>query len=93
MKEAGKRRAYTFKCPKQCGVPVDPFDQIMEGMAMGSSRTCFTGTSGNDGRLKSITNVFAYDLDDGTVEMVIPASLVTEVSHWVQPSLFATPAK
>jgi hypothetical protein len=41
---------------------------------------------------KAITNVFAYDLDDGSVEMVMPASIVAEAHQWVRPSVFATPA-
>ncbi|OEL19831.1 hypothetical protein BAE44_0019150, partial [Dichanthelium oligosanthes] len=31
--------------------------------------------------LKAITNVYASDLDDGSVSMVIPASIVTKVRH------------
>lgn len=93
VKDAGRRRVYTFRGPKQ----LDSCQRITtDGMAMGSSSTaCFTrtGTSGHDDWLKSIRNVYAYDLDDGTIEMVIPASLVTEVCHWVQPSMFATTAK
>jgi hypothetical protein len=92
VKDAGRRRVYTFSGPKQWSVPMDSYEQTTNGMAMGST-ACFTGTSGHDVGLKSITNVYAYDLDDGTVEMVIPASLVTEVCHWVQPSMFATTAK
>ncbi|KAL6603535.1 hypothetical protein ACP70R_043896 [Stipagrostis hirtigluma subsp. patula] len=52
----------------------------------------FSCASGHD-PLESITNVYSYDLDDGTVEMVIPASIVTEVRHWIRPCVFATPAK
>ncbi|RLN13694.1 hypothetical protein C2845_PM09G23250 [Panicum miliaceum] len=42
--------------------------------------------------LKCITNVYAYDLDDGSVEMVIPASIVTEARRWVRPCVCAAPA-
>ncbi|RLM55347.1 hypothetical protein C2845_PM10G21330 [Panicum miliaceum] len=81
-RDAGKRRVYTFSGPKQCGGG----GSTAEGSA---ARTLGQGTS-----LKSmsITNVYAYDLDDGSVEMVIPASIVTEARRWVRPCVFATPA-
>ncbi|CAL5049710.1 unnamed protein product [Urochloa decumbens] len=40
--------------------------------------------------LNSVANVYAYDLDDGSVEMVIPESIVKEESHWVRPNVFAS---
>ena len=79
-RHAGKRRVYTFGGPKQCG-------------GGGSTAEGYGArTLGQGPWLKSITNVYAYDLDDGSVEMVIPASIVTEASRWVRPSVFATPA-
>ncbi|CAN6192997.1 unnamed protein product [Urochloa humidicola] len=87
VKERGKRRVYAFSGPQQCSDSMDSCKQCSNSTAV-ISTTCFTGRLG-----QSITNVYAYDLDDGTVEMVIPASLVTEVCHWVQPSIFATPTK
>ncbi|KAJ1267444.1 hypothetical protein BS78_07G056300, partial [Paspalum vaginatum] len=82
-KEAGKRKVYTFGRPKNC-----------TGSAVEATTTasCLSSTFRHE-IFKSITNICAYDLDDGTVDMVIPASVVTEVRHWVQPSIFATPAK
>ncbi|XP_062234202.1 uncharacterized protein LOC133931353 [Phragmites australis] len=88
VKEAGKRKVYTFDGPKQSTKSASESSNSAVKVT-----TYFSGTSGHDETLKSITNIYAYDLDDGTVEMVIPASIVTEARHWVQPGIFATPAK
>ncbi|XP_020174410.1 uncharacterized protein [Aegilops tauschii subsp. strangulata] len=76
VKEEGRRKVYTFH-PRGRG-----------NLATESSDG-WTITSG-PATLKTITNIYAYDLVAGTVETVIPASIVTEVSCWVRPSTFAT---
>jgi hypothetical protein len=80
-RDAGKRKVYTLKRSGSIG----SHKQTSNGM-----RPQALGTSSGQEESKSITNIYAYDLDDGTVEMLIPASLVTEACHWVRPSMFAT---
>ncbi|CAM0909578.1 unnamed protein product [Alopecurus aequalis] len=85
VKEEGKRKVYTFD-PRHCsGLVTESSDGKKETMY-------FTSTSGLPS-LKTITNIYAYDLVAGTVETVIPASIVTEVRRWIQPSIFASPTK
>lgn len=78
VKEEGKRRVYLFG-PNKCA------GSIVNGTEVAT----FTGSLGPS-TLKSITNIYAYDLVDETVETVIPASIVTEVHRWILPSTFAT---
>ncbi|XBH87811.1 hypothetical protein VPH35_075200 [Triticum aestivum] len=85
VKEEGKRKVYTFN-PIQCS------GSVTESSHGKKATTYFTSTSGPPS-LKTITNIYAYDLVSGTVETVIPASIVTEVRRWIQPSMFATPTK
>lgn len=84
VSEEGKRKVYTFG-PDQCKPPMT---SVTDSSTTMNWITYSTGGS----KLKSITNIYVYDLVDGTVEMVIPASIVTEVRGWVQSSTFATPA-
>uniref|UniRef100_A0ACD5UHT3 Uncharacterized protein n=1 Tax=Avena sativa TaxID=4498 RepID=A0ACD5UHT3_AVESA len=77
VKEEGKRKVYTFG-PRRCN------DSVTESSDGTNGTICFTGTSGPP-TLKTITNIYAYDLVAGTVEAVIPTSIVTEVRRWVQP--------
>ncbi|WVZ94935.1 hypothetical protein U9M48_040761, partial [Paspalum notatum var. saurae] len=66
-KEAGKRKVYTFGRPKHC-----------IGSVEATTASCFSSVFRHE-IFKSITNIYAYDLDNGTVDMVIPASVVTEL--------------
>nr|CAB3468931.1 unnamed protein product [Digitaria exilis] len=58
----------------------------------GGSTAAEASVAGGSSGLKSTTNVYGYDLDDAPVEMVIPASIVTEGCRWVRPSVLATSA-
>ena len=85
VKEQGKRKVYTFD-PRQC------IGSVTEHSDGTKATVYFTATSGPP-TLKTITNIYAYDLVAGTVETVIPTSIVTEVRRWIQPSMFATSTK
>lgn len=85
VKEEGERKVYTFY-PRRCS------GSVTESSDGTNATMYFTGTSG-PATLKTITNIYAYDLVAGTVETVIPTSIVTEVRRWVQPGIFATPTK
>ncbi|KAE8774461.1 hypothetical protein D1007_53166 [Hordeum vulgare] len=76
-KEEGGRKVYTFH----------PRGRGSSATESSDGRTITPGPA----TLKTITNIYAYDLVAGTVETLIPASIVTEVSCWVRPSTFATP--
>uniref|UniRef100_K3Y2K2 Uncharacterized protein n=1 Tax=Setaria italica TaxID=4555 RepID=K3Y2K2_SETIT len=78
-------RGQSFSGPEQCGGGGG-------GGSTAEEASVAAGSLGQGTPPKAITNVYAYDLDDGSVEMVMPASIVTEAPHWVQPSVFATPA-
>nr|CAB3494962.1 unnamed protein product [Digitaria exilis] len=84
-KDTGRRRVYTFSGPEHCGGGGG-------SVAAEASVAAGSFSLGQGMSMKAITNVYACDLDDGSVEMVMPASIVTEAHHWVRPSVFATPA-
>ncbi|XBI02746.1 hypothetical protein VPH35_131253 [Triticum aestivum] len=77
VKEEDRNKVYTFHPRGRGNLETESSDG-------------WTITSG-PATLKTITNIYAYDLVAGTVETVIPASIFTEVSCWVRPSTFATP--
>ncbi|KAF0932648.1 hypothetical protein E2562_011952 [Oryza meyeriana var. granulata] len=67
----------------------------MEGQVEGKRKVYMFGSGGSmkgevDYRAKppaekSIMNIFAHSLVDGTTEKVLPASIVTEACNWVLP--------
>ncbi|KAM0912569.1 hypothetical protein ACQ4PT_012726 [Festuca glaucescens] len=85
VKEEDGRKVYTFDQRRCSGSVVESSDGRKATM-------CITDTLGPP-TLKNITNIYAYNLVAGTVEIVIPTSIVMEVRRWVQPGIFATPTK
>ncbi|XP_006657312.1 uncharacterized protein LOC102707132 [Oryza brachyantha] len=85
VKEEGKRKVYLFGSEYSADSMVS-VKKDLNGIEVATYLTVSLGPA----TLKSITNIYAYDLVDETVETVIPASIVTEVHRWIQPSIFAT---
>uniref|UniRef100_A0A0D9WTT8 KIB1-4 beta-propeller domain-containing protein n=1 Tax=Leersia perrieri TaxID=77586 RepID=A0A0D9WTT8_9ORYZ len=75
VKEEGKRRVYLFG-PNICAESLVSVKKDSNGIEV--CTYIFTGSL-EPATSKSITNIYAYDLFDETAEMVIPASIVTEI--------------